>query len=311
MTGTALCLLRREGGKNMSIGSLNESQIVIITGMSGAGKTVAIQSFEDLGFFCVDNLPPTLLPKFLELMKESGNKMNKVALVMDLRGREFFDHLFKALDDLVESAWVTPQILFLEADDETLVRRYKETRRKHPLAQEGLPLEGIQNERDLLADLKGRAQIIYNTSQMKPRELREKILTQFSANNKTIFTVNVMSFGFKHGIPIDADLVFDVRFLPNPHYIDHMRPKTGLDEEVSSYVLKWSETQKFLEKVTDLLSFMLPHYKREGKAQLVIAIGCTGGQHRSVTLAETVGHFYEKDFHTQISHRDIEKRKEK
>jgi RNase adapter protein RapZ len=311
MTGTALCLLRREGGKNMSIGSLNESQIVIITGMSGAGKTVAIQSFEDLGFFCVDNLPPTLLPKFLELMKESGNKMNKVALVMDLRGREFFDHLFKALDDLVESAWVTPQILFLEADDETLVRRYKETRRKHPLAQEGLPLEGIQNERDLLADLKGRAQIIYNTSQMKPRELREKILTQFSANNKTIFTVNVMSFGFKHGLPIDADLVFDVRFLPNPHYIDHMRPKTGLDEEVSSYVLKWSETQKFLEKVTDLLSFMLPHYKREGKAQLVIAIGCTGGQHRSVTLAETVGHFYEKDFHTKISHRDIEKRKEK
>lgn len=295
----------------MSTRSLNESQIVIITGMSGAGKTVAIQSFEDLGFFCVDNLPPTLLPKFLELMKESGNKMNKVALVMDLRGREFFDHLFKALDDLVESSWVTPQILFLEADDETLVRRYKETRRKHPLAQEGLPLEGIQNERDLLADLKGRAQIIYNTSQMKPRELREKILTQFSANNKTIFTVNVMSFGFKHGIPIDADLVFDVRFLPNPHYIDHMRPKTGLDEEVSSYVLKWSETQKFLEKVTDLLSFMLPHYKREGKAQLVIAIGCTGGQHRSVTLAETVGHFYEKDFHTQISHRDIEKRKEK
>ena len=311
MTGTALCLLRREGGKNMSTGSLNESQIVIITGMSGAGKTVAIQSFEDLGFFCVDNLPPTLLPKFLELMKESGNKMNKVALVMDLRGREFFDHLFKALDDLVESSWVTPQILFLEADDETLVRRYKETRRKHPLAQEGLPLEGIQNERDLLADLKGRAQIIYNTSQMKPRELREKILTQFSANNKTIFTVNVMSFGFKHGLPIDADLVFDVRFLPNPHYIDHMRPKTGLDEEVSSYVLKWSETQKFLEKVTDLLSFMLPHYKREGKAQLVIAIGCTGGQHRSVTLAEAIGHFYEKDFHTQISHRDIEKRKEK
>ena len=311
MTRMPFSLLKREGGKKMSTRSLNESQIVIITGMSGAGKTVAIQSFEDLGFFCVDNLPPTLLPKFLELMKESGNKMNKVALVMDLRGREFFDHLFKALDDLVESSWVTPQILFLEADDETLVRRYKETRRKHPLAQEGLPLEGIQNERDLLADLKGRAQIIYNTSQKKPRELREKILTQFSANNKTIFTVNVMSFGFKHGIPIDADLVFDVRFLPNPHYIDHMRPLTGMDEEVSSYVLKWSETQKFLEKVTDLLSFMLPHYKREGKAQLVIAIGCTGGQHRSVALAEAIGHFYEKDFNTQISHRDIEKRKEK
>lgn len=295
----------------MSTGSTNGTQIVIITGMSGAGKTVAIQSLEDLGFFCVDNLPPTLLPKFLELMKESGNKMNKAALVMDLRGREFFDHLFKALDELAETSWVTPQILFLDADDSTLVRRYKETRRFHPLAPSGLPLEGIKLERELLEDLKGRAQLIYNTSQLKPRELREKILEEFSANNKTIFTVNVMSFGFKHGIPIDADLVFDVRFLPNPHYIDSMRPKTGLDEEVSNYVLKWTETQKFLEKVTDLLSFMLPHYKREGKAQLVIAIGCTGGQHRSVALAEHIGHFFEDDYKTRITHRDIGKRKEK
>jgi len=295
----------------MGTGAANDLQMVIITGMSGAGKTVAIQSFEDLGFFCVDNLPPTLLPKFLELMKESGNKMNKVALVMDLRGREFFDHLFKALDDLAETSWVTPQILFLDADDAALVRRYKETRRSHPLAPSGLPLEGIKLERELLEEMKGRAQVIYNTSAMKPKELREKIINQFTTNSKTVFTVNVMSFGFKHGIPIDADLVFDVRFLPNPHYIDHMRPKTGMDEEVSSYVLKWSETQKFLEKVTDLLSFMLPHYKREGKSQLVIAIGCTGGQHRSVTLAEYLGHYFQKDYHTQITHRDIEKRKEK
>jgi RNase adapter protein RapZ len=278
--------------------------------MSGAGKTVAIQSFEDLGFFCVDNLPPTLLPKFLELMKESGNKMNKVALVMDLRGREFFDHLFKALDDLAETSWVTPQILFLDADDSTLVRRYKETRRTHPLAPSGLPLEGIQLERDLLEELKGRAQLIYNSSQMKPKELREKILTEFSANRQTIFTVNVMSFGFKYGIPIDADLVFDVRFLPNPHYIESMRPKTGLDEDVSKYVLKWNETTKFLEKVTELLAFMLPHYKREGKAQLVVAIGCTGGQHRSVALTETIAHHFEKDYETRITHRDIERRKE-
>lgn len=294
----------------MSTGSTNETQIVIITGMSGAGKTVAIQSFEDLGFFCVDNLPPTLLPKFLELMKESGNKMNKVALVMDLRGREFFDHLFKALDDLAETAWVTPQVLFLDADDSSLVRRYKETRRSHPLAPSSSPLEGIKLERQLLEELKGRAQQIFNTSEMKPRELREKILTSFTVNQKNIFTVNVMSFGFKHGIPIDADLVFDVRFLPNPHYIDHMRPKTGLDEDVFTYVLKWNETQKFLEKVTDLLSFMLPHYKREGKAQLVIAIGCTGGQHRSVALAQHIGQFFKKDYHTCISHRDIERRKD-
>ncbi|WP_243355033.1 RNase adapter RapZ [Bacillus litorisediminis] len=286
-------------------------RMVIITGMSGAGKTVAIHSFEDLGFFCVDNLPPTLLPKFMELMKESGNKMNKVALVMDLRGREFFDHLFKALDDLAETSWVTPEILFLDADDATLVRRYKETRRSHPLAPSGLPLEGIKLERELLEELKGRAQQIYNTSKLKPKELRDKILSQFSTNKRTIFTLNVMSFGFKHGIPIDADLVFDVRFLPNPYYVEHMRPKTGLEEEVSSYVLKWSETQKFLEKVTDLLSFMLPHYKREGKSQLVIAIGCTGGQHRSVALAETIARHFEKDYETKVTHRDIERRKDK
>jgi RNase adapter protein RapZ len=295
----------------MSTGATIDTQMVIITGMSGAGKTVAIQSLEDLGFFCVDNLPPTLLPKFLELMKESGNKMNKVALVMDLRGREFFDSLFKALDDLAETSWVSPKILFLDADDATLVRRYKETRRSHPLAQSVSPLEGIKLERELLEELQGRAQLIYNTSELKPRELREKILTEFSSNKKSIFTVNVMSFGFKYGIPIDADLVFDVRFLPNPHYIEHMRPKTGLDNEVSSYVLKWNETHKFLEKVTDLLSFMLPHYKREGKSQLVIAIGCTGGQHRSVALAEHLGRFFESDYKTCVSHRDIERRKEK
>lgn len=232
----------------MNIVASDEIQLVIITGMSGAGKTVAIRSFEDLGYFCVDNLPPALVPKFLELIKESGNKMNKVALVMDLRGREFFDTLLRVLDDLSESPWVTPQILFLDANDETLVRRYKETRRAHPLASDGLLLEGIRKERSILEELKGRAQIIYNTSTMKPRELRENIIEQFSSDNKTIFSVQVMSFGFKHGIPIDADLVFDVRFLPNPHYIETMRPKTGLDEEVSNYVLKWNDTQKFLTK---------------------------------------------------------------
>ncbi|WP_110928501.1 RNase adapter RapZ [Bacillus massiliglaciei] len=286
-----------------------ETQLVIITGMSGAGKTVAVQSFEDMGFFCVDNLPPALLPKFLELMKDSGNKMNRVALVMDLRGREFFDSLFRALDDLSEVSWLNPQILFLDSDDSVLVSRYKETRRTHPLSPQDRPLEGIKQERSLLEEMKGRAQLIYNTSKLKPRELREKIIKEFSANKQVSFTVNVMSFGFKHGLPIDADLVFDVRFLPNPHYIDHMRPKTGLDEEVSSYVLKWTETQKFLEKVIDLLGFMLPHYKREGKAQLVVAIGCTGGQHRSVALAEYIADYFSKDYNTHIAHRDMEKSK--
>ncbi|WP_458411961.1 RNase adapter RapZ [Schinkia sp. CFF1] len=288
-----------------------EVQMVIITGMSGAGKTVAVQSFEDLGFFCVDNLPPTLLPKFMELVKESGNKMNKIALVMDLRGREFFDTLVDAIDSIGEANWITPQILFLDASDQVLVSRYKETRRSHPLAKSGLPLEGIQLEREILDELKGRAQHIIDTSELTPRMLRERIISGFSKESQQTFSVNVISFGFKYGLPIDADLVFDVRFLPNPHYIDSLRPKTGLDEEVSSYVLKQPETQKFLEKLIDLLAFMLPHYKREGKSQLVIAIGCTGGQHRSVTIAEYIGKHFEKDYVVNRGHRDIEKRKGK
>lgn len=282
-----------------------DSEFVIITGMSGAGKTVAIQSFEDLGFFCIDNLPPALLTTFLKLMKESGKDMNRIAAVMDMRGGDLFDSLIGALDDMAKANLVTPKILFLEADNETLVRRYKETRRSHPLAPAGLPLEGIARERLLLSELKGRAQFIYNTSNIKPKELREKIQEEFSSQNSSTFTVNVMSFGFKHGMPIDADLVFDVRFLPNPYYIEELRPKTGLESDVSGYVLKWPDTQILIEKLTDLLLYMIPQYKREGKRQLVIAFGCTGGQHRSVTLAEYFANLFEKDFQSVITHRDI------
>jgi len=286
-----------------------DSEFVIITGMSGAGKTVAIQSFEDLGFFCIDNLPPALLMTFLKLMKESGKDMNRIAAVMDMRGGDLFDSLIGALDDLGKTSDVSPKILFLEADDETLVRRYKETRRSHPLAPAGLPLEGIAKERLLLSELKGRAQFIYNTSKYKPKELREKIQEEFSQIGNSTFTVNVMSFGYKHGMPIDADLVFDVRFLPNPYYIEELRPKTGLDSDVSGYVLKWSETQVLLEKLTDLLTYMIPQYKREGKRQLVIAFGCTGGQHRSVTLTEYFAKLFKEDYQTVITHRDITHRK--
>ncbi|EEV4915836.1 RNase adapter RapZ [Listeria monocytogenes] len=283
-------------------------KLVIITGMSGAGKTVAMQSLEDLGYFCVDNLPPSLLPKFWELMKES-DKMDKIALVMDLRGREFFDSIEPALDELDNTNFITTKILFLEADDKVLVSRYKETRRHHPLEPNGSVLDGINAERELLSDLKGRSQLVINTSNMAPRELRERINNEFQTEDKDIFNVQLMSFGFKYGIPIDADLVFDVRFLPNPHYIDKMRPLTGLDEDVYEYVMKWPETQTFLDKLVDLLMFTLPFYKREGKTQLVIAIGCTGGQHRSVALTEFVGKTIQQKYETTILHRDMKRRK--
>ncbi|MGG0655136.1 RNase adapter RapZ [Rummeliibacillus pycnus] len=287
--------------------SVNE--LIIITGMSGAGKSVAIRSFEDLGYFCIDNLPPALLPTFLNLMKESKKEISRIAAVMDLRGGDFFSTLIEALDRIEREDLVAIKILFLDADDETLVSRYKETRRSHPLSENGLPLKGIHDERALLADVKERAQYVYNTSSMKPRELRQRIIAQFSGVDSKTFTVNVMSFGFKFGMPIDADLVFDIRFLPNPYYIEELRPKTGLDEEVSSYVLKYEETNKLIEKLTDLFEFMIPLYKKEGKTQLIIAFGCTGGQHRSVTLAEYFGNRLDQHAPMVITHRDIAKRK--
>ncbi|HET6871485.1 MAG TPA: RNase adapter RapZ [Sporolactobacillaceae bacterium] len=282
-------------------------QIVIITGMSGAGKTVAMQCFEDLGFFCIDNLPPTLLPKFIEMVGETGDKLTKLALVMDLRGGEFFDSLFEAIDSLSSTKEIKPQILFLDAKDNALVRRYKESRRSHPLAPKGLPLEGIQAERRMLEEIKGRAQHYIDTTEIKPLQLKEKIFEWFGEANSDHFNINVLSFGFKYGLPIDADLVFDVRFLPNPHYVEHMRERTGLETDVSEYVFKWSETKQFLEKLMELLTFMLPQYKREGKSQLVIAIGCTGGKHRSVALSEEIARRLSEDYPARATHRDIHK----
>ncbi|WP_443029001.1 RNase adapter RapZ [Sporosarcina sp. G11-34] len=284
-------------------------ELVIITGMSGAGKTVAMQSFEDLGFYCIDNLPPELLVTFLDLMVKSDNPKRRIAAVMDTRGGDLFDSLIGALDDLLQTEGVSSRILFLDADDEALVKRYKESRRSHPLAEGGLLLEGIRKERHLLSELKGRARSIYNTSTLLPRALKEKISAEFATSPNSVFTVNFISFGFKHGMPIDADVVFDVRFLPNPFYIAELKPKTGLQKEVSDYVLKWGETKLLIEKLTDLFKFLIPQYKNEGKSQVVIAFGCTGGQHRSVTLAESFGARFKEDYRTLITHRDIEKRK--
>ncbi len=288
----------------------NAQEIVIITGMSGAGKTVAIRSFEDLGFYCIDNLPPELLPTFLRLAKESGKKIGRVAVVMDLRGREFFETATASIEDLQKQEDVTPHILFLDSNNATLVSRYKESRRSHPLAPFGTPLEGIRKEREILEDMKQMANTFVDTSNKKPRELRELITNQFSAMTIPTFSIQVMSFGFKNGMAIDADLVFDVRFLKNPYYVEELRHKTGLQTEVSSYVLATEDTQQLIAKLTDLFQFMIPKYKEEGKSQLVIAFGCTGGQHRSVTLAEYFGKYLANSEHTVITHRDIKHSKE-
>lgn len=282
-------------------------QLLIITGMSGAGKTIAVKSLENLGFFCIDNLPPALIPKFAELIKQSEGKIERIALVIDLRGREFFDSLSQALDELDEMG-IAHHILFLDANDQTLVQRYKETRGRHPLVPDGTPLEGIQKERKLLQEIRARAHQIIDTSNLKAAELKAILVQRFSnvALSNTL-SIHFISFGFKYGIPIDADLVFDVRFLPNPHYVPELRPKTGCDLEVSQYVLKWTETQQFLQRLTDFLTFVLPHYRREGKSQLVVGIGCTGGKHRSVTIVEYLYQYYRNEYNCSTSHRDMTK----
>lgn len=291
-----------EMGKDKAI------NLLIITGMSGAGKTVAVQSLEDLGFFCVDNLPPVLIPKFAELVQQSGGSIERVALVIDLRGREFFEDLSQTIDRLNEMDGLSFHILYLDANDQTLVSRYKETRRRHPLASNGSPLDGIHAERRLLQELKGWAHQIIDTSQMKPTQLREKIINQYGQQGSPL-TINLQSFGFKYGSPIDADLMFDVRFLPNPHYVDELRPKTGKDSDVADYVMCHKDTKEFLDKLTDFLAYTLPHYQREGKSQLVIGIGCTGGKHRSVAIVEHLAKTFGQDFTVRTSHRDIEKSK--
>lgn len=285
------------------------AKLVIITGMSGAGKTIAVQSMEDLGFFCVDNLPPVLIPKFAELIQQSNGKIGKVALVIDLRGREFFTALSQSLSDIKENYTLTCEILFLDATDSVLVQRYKESRRRHPLAPSDAPLEGIRQERKLLEELKGQATMVIDTSSLKPAQLKERIIARFTHLDQNKMSLNVISFGFKYGIPIDADLIFDVRFLPNPHYIESLRPNTGQTPEVYEYVMKWGETQEFLAKLLDMLHFLIPQYRKEGKSQVVIGIGCTGGKHRSVAIAEYIGRVMgssETEL-VRVSHRDAER----
>lgn len=285
-------------------------QLVVVTGMSGAGKTVAMQSFEDLGYFCVDNMPPALLGKFWELVKESG-KINKVALVIDLRSRAFYDEIFGMLQELDDgNDNLRPKILFLDASDEELVARYKETRRAHPLAMDGRVLDGIQRERELLSEIKSKAQLVIDTSKISPRQLREELFLNFESDQNTAFHVNVMSFGFKYGVPIDADIVMDVRFLPNPYYVKDLREKTGNDQAVYDYVMNSEMTEEFYQQFIKMLRFVMPGYQKEGKSSVTIAIGCTGGQHRSVALANRIGKALQEKYPVNITHRDMAKRKE-
>jgi UPF0042 nucleotide-binding protein len=285
-------------------------QLVIITGMSGAGKTVAVQSFEDMGYFCIDNLPPSLIPKFWELIKETG-KVTKIALVIDLRSRTFFREIQDMLVEIENTNLIDTTIMFLDATDEELVSRYKETRRAHPMAMDGLVTEGIRKERAILEEIKGDAQLVIDTTELSPRQLRERINEEFKTRDTHEFRVEMVSFGFKYGLPIDADIVMDVRFLPNPHYIPELRPLTGKEKPVYDYVMSFPDTEVFYTKFIDLLQTVLPGYKKEGKNSVTIAIGCTGGQHRSVALTERVGAALKAEkYHVNITHRDYQKRKE-
>ncbi len=285
------------------------ARVVIVTGMSGAGKTVAVQHLEDLGFFCVDNLPPILIPKFAELIQQSQGRINKVALVIDMRGREFFATLEESMKSLREQFTIPYEILFLDANDNVLVQRYKETRRKHPLAKDGSLVDGIQAERLVLEDLRRMSDVVIDTSQMKPLQLKERLASVVTGSDETSLAIHFVSFGFKYGVPIDADLMFDVRFLPNPHYIPELKPQTGQHPDVYEYVMKWSETQQFLAKFQDMLNFLIPQYKKEGKSQLIVGIGCTGGKHRSVAVAEYMFKTFSNSETEQlrIGHRDKDK----
>ena len=281
-------------------------RFVIVTGMSGAGKLTAQKMMEDMGYYCVDNLPVPLIAKFVELILEPSQEITKVVLGIDVRADQSFDDVMKALQDL-RSKGFAYEILFMEASDATLMKRYKETRRMHPLAIGGRVADGIERERKILEKMKADANYVIDTSHLLTRELKEELDRIFVKNEDyNSLMVNIVSFGFKHGIPADVDLVFDVRFLPNPFYIDELKHKTGNDREVRDYVMSFPEAEEFLKKLTDMISFLIPNYIKEGKNQLIVGIGCTGGKHRSVTLANKL---YEQlkdkgNYGLTVSHRD-------
>lgn len=285
--------------------------LVVITGMSGAGKTLAVHVFEDLNFYCIDNLPPELIPNAADMFRNGNSQTRGLAFVVDSRAGDFFDGLIDTFDRLKKQpsqGFSRPKILFLDASDEVLVKRFKETRRRHPLVTEtrGI-LDSIHFEREILTPLKERADKIIDTSKLEPLILRKSIERYFSGETSAeSLIITIVSFGFKHGIPLDADLVFDVRFLANPHYVPQLRPYDGTSEAVRDYVLADPLTEPLMEKLFDLVEFSIPQYAKEGKAYLTIAIGCTGGRHRSVALAGELARFLtDQNYKVIVEHRDV------
>lgn len=283
-------------------------RFVIITGLSGAGKSTAIRLLEDFGFFCIDNLPPPLIPKFAEICSHSEGKIEKVAIVIDSRVGYLFKDIFTHLSRLNDMGY-TYEILFLEASDEVIVKRFKENRRIHPIARSQRVIMGIKEEKKILKDVKARANYIIDTSNLAPKQLKEHLINFFmQGKDDESLIISIISFGFKHSTPIDVDLIFDVRFIPNPFYIESMKRLSGRNEKVRNFVLQQQETQVFLQKINDLLDFLIPNYVKEGKSQLVIGIGCTGGQHRSVVITDELGNsLTKKGYKTIIDHRDVQK----
>ena len=280
-------------------------QITIVTGMSGSGKTRVIRSMEDMGFFCIDNMPPMLIPKFTEMLTFANGKFNNVAIVVDIRVGDMINQLIERFFEMKKSNYDV-KLLFLNADDETLVKRYKETRRSHPLDNPKGLLESIREERMILDKLLAEADYVIDTSGLKSNELVEKVKEIFAPKDSDGIEINVMAFGFKYGTPMDADLVFDVRCFPNPFYIDELKPKTGNDKEVQDYVMSFPTAVGFMKKLNDMMEYLVPLYSEEGKSELTVAIGCTGGKHRSVTMANRLGeHLKSLGYNVNLNYRDI------
>lgn len=282
-------------------------RFVIVTGMSGGGKSTALKMLEDAGFYCVDNLPVSLIDKFMELIATPGSEVTKVALGLDVRTDQSFAEVTRIIGDLKRQG-SSLEVLFMDANEESLIKRYKETRRVHPLSQGGRVEDGVHREKQVLEQTKKEADYVIDTSNLLTRELKRELDRIFVKNEEyNNLMITLLSFGFKNGIPSDADLVFDVRFLPNPYYLDELKMKTGNDKEVQDYVMSFPESRDFLEKLVEMINFLIPNYVKEGKYRLVIAIGCTGGQHRSVTLAnELYNQMKDKgSYGIKLVHRDV------